>query len=452
MAPKHKQSATTGKAKPRTRGTKAHNSETPAKRTRTATTTAMLTRTIHQQVTSQPHKSGTVTVSMAPQLKKPAKNNKLPSSRSTTVGVSTSCPSRSSVHPTRAQHPSFPFPSAGMGQPKAQLPTVWWGHWGPPPPWASFGSYPWPQQNQQQLVTSTPQTPQQTSHLANSFGGLSTTSPPTAAFQELSDNNSSEGSPAKDDAVNDPLINALAVSAIQGIKGQTYLSLHVANLIKKHIWVGQFIDLAYLLETQLVPEDSKSHGFACSNSANPNRLSLTSSKPKGKIDFYAAWNKAFRVYIELVALKWPDQCLPMIQHSADINDDTGKFPFSTTYNYDNYDIKFHLRRQADPSLPWNEIDNRLWSKCIAGGARENNFFSANFHPSSTPMNQDIKTCRDFNNGTCTQSICKFQHRCSKCFTAGHNQRQCRKQQRNITTQSAQSGNISTSNTNQSQQI
>ena len=164
----------------------------------------------------------------------------------------------------------------------------------------------------------------------NSLGGFSTTSPPTVAFQELSDNNSSEGSPAKDDAVNDPLVNALAVSAIPDIKGQPYLSLHVANLIKKHIWLGQFIDLAYLLEIQ---PNSKLYEFACSNRANPNRLSLTASKPKGKIDSYAAWNKAFRVYIELVVLKWPDQCLPMVQYSTDINDNTGKFPFSTTYNY-----------------------------------------------------------------------------------------------------------------------
>ena len=247
MAPKHKQSATTGKAKLRTRGNKACNLEPPAKRTRAANTTAMLTRTIHQQVTSQPHQTGTVTVSMAQQLKKLAKNNKIPSSRSTTVGASESCLSKSSVRPTGAQHFSFPLPSPGIGQPTAQPPTAWWGPWDPPPPWASFnpnshrycsnwqqpglGSYPWPQQNQQQLVTSSPQTPQQTSHLANSFGGLSTTSPPTAAFQELSDYNNSEGSPAKVDTVNDPLINALAVSAVPGIKGQPYLSLHVANSI-----------------------------------------------------------------------------------------------------------------------------------------------------------------------------------------------------------------------------
>ena len=98
--------------------------------------------------------------------------------------------------------------------------------------------------------------------------------------------------------------------------------------------MGQFIDLAYLLETQLVSEDSKSYEFACSNSANPNRLSLTASKPIGKIDSFAAWNKVFRVYIEITAFKWLDQCLPMVQYSADINNNAGKFPFGTTYNYD----------------------------------------------------------------------------------------------------------------------
>ena len=127
MAPKRKPGATTGTAKPRTRGMKEHNLEPPAKRTRAATTTAMLMRTVHQQVTSQPNQTGTVTVSMAQQLKKLAKNNKIPSSRSTTVGASESCLPRSSVHPTGAQHPGFPLPSPGMGQPTAQLPTAWLG-------------------------------------------------------------------------------------------------------------------------------------------------------------------------------------------------------------------------------------------------------------------------------------------------------------------------------------
>ena len=90
------------------------------------------------------------------------------------------------------------------------------------------------------------------------LGVPSAQSPLTAAYQDLSDNASSNRSLAKEDAVTDPLVNTLAVSSVPGIKGQPYLSLHIANSIKKRVWVDQFIDLAYLLETQLVPEDSKS--------------------------------------------------------------------------------------------------------------------------------------------------------------------------------------------------
>ena len=56
--------------------------------------------------------------------------------------------------------------------------------------------------------------------------------------------------------------------------------------------------------------------------------------------------RLFRVYIEIVVLKWPDQCLPMVQYSTGINDYAGKFPFGTTYNCD---IKFRLRCQANPA-------------------------------------------------------------------------------------------------------
>ena len=197
-----------------------------------------------------------------------------------------------------------------MGQPTAQLPTTWWNPWGRPLPWASFnptsqgfynnwqqpgpGSYTWAQQQQQSSqVSSTPPVQQQVNQQPRSPGAPSPTPLSTAAYQDSSDNASSNGSPAKQDDVTDLLINALSVSAVPGIKGQPYLSLHVVNSIKKCIWVGQFIDLAYLLETQLVPEDSKSYEFACSNSANPNRLSLTASKPRGKIDSYMALRLLF---------------------------------------------------------------------------------------------------------------------------------------------------------------
>ena len=49
-----------------------------------------------------------------------------------------------------------------------------------------------------------------------------------------------------------------------------------------------------------------------------------------------------------------------------------------------YNIKFRLRCQANPALPWNEINNRLWSKCFAAGV------SATFCPSTNATTWDNK--------------------------------------------------------------
>ena len=148
--------------------------------------------------------------------------------------------------------------------------------------------------------------------------------------------------------IHEVLVNALDFKTAPG---------KAAASIMKKIWAGQYIDLTYLLETQPVPDDDKAYEFSCSN--NTNKLSLTTAKPKAKVDSYTSWNKAFRILIEIVALKWPDQCLPMVQCAAELCNNIEKFPFSVSYNYD---VKFRLKKQSYPHLLWNEIDNRLWTK------------------------------------------------------------------------------------------
>ena len=213
-------------SKLRTRGKKAQDVSPPVKKTRLVSAMASLTRTIHQQVSSNSDQTGMVSVTMAQQLKRPAKNNKIPSSSSTSVGVSTSCSPGLPVQPTGAQNPSFPSPTPGMGQPMAQPPTAWWGPWGSLPPWASFnpnsqsffnywqqpgpGSYPWAQQQQQpSQVSSTPSVQQQVSQQPTSLGTPSPNLLPTAVYQDSSDNASSNGTPVKQDDVADPLYQCL---------------------------------------------------------------------------------------------------------------------------------------------------------------------------------------------------------------------------------------------------
>ena len=89
-----------------------------------------------------------------------------------------------------------------------------------------------------------------------------------------------------------------------------------------------------------MPEDEKSYEFVCTSNSS-NKLSLTAAKPKAKIESYNAWNKAFRVLTEIVALPDPSQCLPMVQYAAKLNDNIGKFTFLVTYLYD---MKFRLKK------------------------------------------------------------------------------------------------------------
>ena len=96
----------------------------------------------------------------------------------------------------------------------------------------------------------------------------------------------------------DPLVSALAVSTVPGKEGEPILSMHVSQAIKKCIWAGEYIDLAYLLETSLVPVDEKFYEFACP-SHSTSKLSLITAKPKAKIKRYNAWNKAFWVLTQL---------------------------------------------------------------------------------------------------------------------------------------------------------
>ena len=164
------------------------------------------------------------------------------------------------------------------------------------------------------------------------------------------------------------------------------------------MWAGKYIDLAYLLETNPVPEDVKSYKFACIS--NSTKLSLTTAKPKAKIDSYNSWNKAFRVLTEIVALQDPSQCLPMVQYAAELNDNIGKFTFPVTYQYD---MKFRLKRQIKPQTPWNVIDNHLWSKCFSGAAKD--IYHHNNQPGNNFRSQH--TCDDFNYRSCTRSNVNF---------------------------------------------
>ena len=299
-------------------------------------------------------------------------------------------PSASSVHLNGVQHASSHMPMPGYGLPSAsQPPAQWWDPMGPPLPWAQYYQQ-WPP-----LLP-----PAAPNNLTNAYGQNNSpvpqgnlgnqpaNQPPVASYSTQTQADQSNQTEHVDQQVEEPLVNTLAVSTVPGKQYEPILSMHVSQSVKKRVWAGEYIDLAYLLETNPVPEDEKSYKFACiSNSTN--KLSLTTAKPKAKIDSYNSWNKAFRVLTEIVTLCDPSQCLPMVQYAAELNDNIGKFTFPVTYQYD---MKFRLKKQIKPQTPWNVIDNHLWSKCFSGAAKET------YHHNNQPGNNfcSQRTCDDFN--------------------------------------------------------
>ena len=221
-------------------------------------------------------------------------------------------PSALSAHPVGVQHAGSHTPSLGYGLPLVnQSPAQWWGPWGPPLPWAQYYQQ-WSPLAPLAGPTGANTAPNQQNSGPHQWqqGAIPAYQPPMASYNSANQDSTSEENGQQDQSSMDPLVNALAVSTVPGKQPEPILSMHISQSIKKCIWAGEYIDLAYLLEANLVPEDEKSNEFACtSNSAN--KLSLTTAKPKAKIESYNTWNKAFRVLTEIVVLCDPSQCLPM---------------------------------------------------------------------------------------------------------------------------------------------
>ena len=122
-----------------------------------------------------------------------------------------------------------------------------------------------------------------------------------------------------------------------------------------------YVDLGTLLESTTNPDEEEEFDLIPDRSTNKIPIRLTTKHHN--INTFSAWNKAFRVLTELLAFKWPNLCLPLVQYSHLINEQAGKFPFTQVYAYDKC---FRHQVVADLLTPWNQIDNQLWSRELHG--------------------------------------------------------------------------------------
>ena len=152
---------------------------------------------------------------------------------------------------------------------------------------------------------------------------------------------------------------------------------------------------------------------------------LTFKKTKiNKVDGWAIWNKAFRIFIEIYCLKFSSKCINLVQYVGILNNLAGKFPFTQVYNHYK---DFRQEMEQDQDLPWHKIDQQLWLTSLHGihminssrgrmAGSKDSLFARN---KTGPFTTALTTV-----GGCSRQSCSFPYICSYCGSPNHTMFNC----------------------------
>ena len=115
-------------------------------------------------------------------------------------------------------------------------------------------------------------------------------------------------------------------------KALNIISAHVPLSIKNEVWLYAYVELATLLESTSNPDKEEQFNFFPDRATN--KISFCPTTKHHSSNTFNAWNRASRVLTKLLAIKWPQLCLPLLQYAHLINEQAGKFPFTQVYAYD----------------------------------------------------------------------------------------------------------------------
>ena len=238
--------------------------------------------------------------------------------------------------------------------------------------------------------------------------------PPPPPSRRQSDHVAAESAPQ----------SALALLTSRDTPGKRHkviLGKFVKDEVRRKIWSHTYIDFSDLLD--------KDKDDAPLQITNANGM-LSFKKAKiNKVDGWATWNKAFRVFTEIYCLKYPAKCIDLVQYSGIINNLAGKFPFTQVYNYDK---EFRQELEEDPLLPWNKIDQQIWSVMLHGihtisqtQQHQNNKFTGQGKQQFKKKTEwPFRHCYDHSRGGCNRPSCMFPHICGICGSPNHTTPNC----------------------------
>jgi len=207
-------------------------------------------------------------------------------------------------------------------------------------------------------------------------------------------------------------INITPSISMNCVSAADNLGMHVSQTNKEKIVMGQYIDLASLLQNANVVEASMPQKITMING----ELVVQQQKQYQKITSIEKWTDAFIVYMSIYCGAHPDKYQNILKYMNTIRLGAKRCG-NTNFGWKQYDEQFRLKIAQNPTNNWAEIDLELWLLYIN---------SSNVYNQNVSTRQAYK-CYAYNyNGYCDRNNCTYSHCCMNCF-GGHPLLSCTRQ-------------------------
>ena len=149
------------------------------------------------------------------------------------------------------------------------------------------------------------------------------------------------------------------------------IDAHVDEAMKRKIQCFKYIDLSKLLSKNKMNSDDQHLEIVNRNGMS--FLAPVSDHDTIQISTYNKWEQAFRVYSNVLTLRFPEKASELLQYNHTIHTASMAYVWENIYSYDK-EFRLHIRRH--PTRPWNVILQQAWTMILKikyfSGKRGNN--------------------------------------------------------------------------------
>ena len=214
------------------------------------------------------------------------------------------------------------------------------------------------------------------------------------------------------------------------IDNQYFISTcHLEESVKQKAYNGKFIELQKLLPTPKRYRKTDEGKFGSIDVIKKDGMKYLvqneGEEQEGKITNIRKWDEAFRIYAALYAKANPTRSAELMQYMHTIH------LANSSYNFDNvlyYDYCFRNEMSDHPERSWGTTNTQMWSLAMRDPLPKKQF-AANM---TTGRRGDPKEaiCWKFNRNKCKRGErCRYEHKCSFCFSTQHSYYSCPKRPR-----------------------